>query len=255
MTASHHGNADLHIHTRDGDGLDSLQTILDHVEHNTDLDVIAITEHDNLLTSFKARELWSRAGFRFELVTGEEVTTLDGHLVALFLERPVPSLKRIEETIDAVHSQGGVCFVPHPGSRLTRSVSHAVIRRLHAQKERGTWLDGLEAANAAPTGRFYLSAALRLAAELELPTIGASDAHFRQVIGSAYTSFAGRSAGDLRDSLASGEVVAHQRRYPGLREIGLLRAASVPFFGLRATPKALGWRRTTWSFISRYFAS
>jgi predicted metal-dependent phosphoesterase TrpH len=255
MTAVPRGKADLHVHTREGDGLDSLEVILDHVERNTDLNVIAITEHDNLQAALRARELWSHDRYRFEVVPGAEITTLDGHLVALFLERPVPSLRRLEETVDAVHAQGGLCFVPHPGSKLTRSVSPTVIRRIQAQGERGTWLDGIETANAAPTGRLYLSAARRLAGGLGLSNIGASDAHFRQVIGSAFTSFEGCTAADFGRALLAGDVTAHQRSFPSLREIGFLRAAAVPFFGLRATPKALGWRRTTWSFVSRYFAS
>ena len=116
------GKGDLHIHTSHGDGIGSLPAILDHVQQRTDLDVIAITEHDGLEVAHEARELWARGRYRFELVTGVEVTTLEGHVVALFLEQPVPSLRRVEETVEAVHRQGGVCFVPHPLSWLTRSI-------------------------------------------------------------------------------------------------------------------------------------
>src|SRR3954471_4222377 len=113
------GSADLHIHTNEGDGLDSIEAILEHVEQHTDLDVIAITEHDSLAVAHRAREAWARNKHRFDFVPGVEVTTLEGHLVALYLESPVPSLRRVEETIEAVHRQGGVCFVPHPMSWLT----------------------------------------------------------------------------------------------------------------------------------------
>lgn len=249
------GKADLHIHTNAGDGLDSLQAILEYVQEHTDLDVIAITEHDNLEVAHRARELHARGRYRFDLITGCEVTSLDGHIVALFLEQPVASFKRAEETVDAIHAQGGVCFVPHPTSWLTRSIGLRTLARVGSQKQRGTWFDGIETANAAPTGRFYLERARSLASEHTLAGIGASDAHFVQAIGSAYTEFDGVSASDLRRSFEVGSLVARQGMFPRLRDVGLLRAASVPIVGLRATPRALGWRRTTWSFVTRYFPS
>ena len=86
--------------------------------------MIALTEHDSLEVALRAREAWARSRYRFDFVPGVEVTTLEGHLIALYLERPIPSLKRVEETIDAVHAQGGVCFVPTP-RLLTRSIGPA----------------------------------------------------------------------------------------------------------------------------------
>lgn len=255
MTIDTRGKADLHIHTNAGDGLDSLRSILDHVQQKTDLDVIAITEHDNLDVAFEARELWARGGYRFDLVPGVEVTTLEGHLVALYLEKPVESLRRVEETIDAVHAQGGVCFVPHPASWLTRSIGPGTLKRVEQQKARGTWFDAIETANAGPAGRFYLSKARRLAEEYGLAGVGSSDAHFVQAIGSAFTEFEGATATDLRASFAEKAVSAHQVAYPRLRDVGLVRSVSLPLVGLRATPRALGWKRTSWSFVSRYFPS
>ena len=42
------GTADLYLHTALGDGLPELPEILAHVEEQTDLDVIAVTEHDQI---------------------------------------------------------------------------------------------------------------------------------------------------------------------------------------------------------------
>jgi predicted metal-dependent phosphoesterase TrpH len=246
------GKADLHIHTNHGDGLDSVQRILDHVEAHTDLDVIAITEHDSLQVALDAREAWARGNHRFDFVPGVEVTTLEGHLVALYVEEPLPSLRRVEETIEAVHAQGGVCFVPHPMSWLTRSIGPGSFKRVAAA---GLAFDAIELASAGPGARLYLDKARHLNDETyHLPTVGASDAHFVQAIGSAYTRFDGSTGADLRHAFAIGAVSGHTHRFPSLREVGLRRALSVPIAGLRATPKQLGWRRTAWSFVSRYGA-
>ena len=253
MAAITVGKADLHIHTREGDGVDSVERILDYVEERTDLDVAAITEHDDLGVALRAREQWARRRHRFELITGVEVTTLQGHLVALFLEEPVASLRPIEETLDAIHRQGGVCFVPHPTSWLTRSIGAATLSRVAARERQGLWFDGIELANLSPPTQPFLARARRLNQErYRLPVVGASDAHFVQAIGSAFTAFAGTSGDDLQRAFAAGAIAGKQSRYPSLREVGLARALAVPVAGLAATPRRLGWRRTAWSFVSRY---
>ena len=244
------GRADLHIHTDEGDGLDSIQAVLDHVEAHTDLDVIAITEHDHLDTALRARDLWARRGYRFDFVPGVEITTLEGHVVALYIEEPIESLRRVEETVEAVRKQGGVCFVPHPLSWLTRSIGPGAFERVAAA---GLRFDAVELASANPTTRIYLKKARRLNTDTySLPSVGASDAHFREAIGSAYTRFPGRSAADLRAAFAVGAVSGHERRFPHWRQVGLRRLLSVPIAGLASTPRRLGWRRTAWSFVSRY---
>src|SRR3990172_5303643 len=134
MRATHRswGTADLHIHTSIGDGLADIRDLLDFVEHKTDLDVIAITDHDDIEGSYQARDMAAKGGYSFEVVVGIEVTTLDGHLVALFLEEPVTSLQSLPRTIEAVHAQGGLCIVPHPMSWLTRSVGQGTLDRIAA---------------------------------------------------------------------------------------------------------------------------
>jgi len=247
------GKADLHIHTSAGDGLDSVQAILDYVQEQTDLDVVAITEHDNLDIAFEARELWARGRYRFDLIAGSEVTTLEGHIIALYLEDEVPSLRRVEDTVDAIHRQGGVCLVPHPMSWLTRSLGPKSLDRVVSRRDYGLWFDGIELVNPAPTGALYRKKAGRLNDEqYHLPVVGSSDAHFVQAIGSGFTEFAGHSALDLKNALGTGAVSGHQTSFPSLRKVGFRRALAVPLAGLAATPRRLGWRRTAWSFVSRY---
>jgi predicted metal-dependent phosphoesterase TrpH len=249
------GKADLHIHTKEGDGLDSIEAVLDHIETRTDLNVVAITEHDALEVGLEAREIWSRGGYRFDFIPGAEITTLEGHLIGLFLERPVPSLQRVEATIEAIHRQGGICVVPHPCSWLTRSIGPGTFARVLPERERGTWFDALELANASPAGRVWLSKARQLnESTYGLPEVGASDAHFVEAIGSAFTCFPGSSAIDLRRAVEGFDVSAHQEQFPSLRSVGFRRTLRLPVAGLCATPRRLGWRRTAWSFVSRYWA-
>jgi predicted metal-dependent phosphoesterase TrpH len=116
------GKADLHIHTAHGDGLDAAEAIVDWAETRTDLDVIAITDHDEVEAGLRARDYARRRGYRVEVVPGVEITTRGGHLLALGVERPFPMLRPLEETADAVRAAGGICIAPHPYSWLTTSI-------------------------------------------------------------------------------------------------------------------------------------
>ena len=57
------------------------------VEGRACLEVLAITEHDDLETALRAREAWARRREHSISSPASEITTLDGHVIALFIER------------------------------------------------------------------------------------------------------------------------------------------------------------------------
>src|SRR5438132_10076773 len=59
------GKADLHMHSTYSDGIATIEQIFHHVQHNTNLDVIALTDHDVIEGSLRARDLWTRGTYRF----------------------------------------------------------------------------------------------------------------------------------------------------------------------------------------------
>jgi len=73
------GKADLHMHSTYSDGSATIEQILEHVLQNTNLDVIALTDHDVIEGSLRARDLWTKGSYRFDFVVGEEVSTKEGH--------------------------------------------------------------------------------------------------------------------------------------------------------------------------------
>lgn len=196
-----YGLADLHIHSAAGDGLAEIPQLLDHVEHCTSLDVIAITDHDEIAGALAARELATQKGYSFEVVVGMEVSTADGHLLALFVEEMVEPFLSLEETIELVHRQGGLCVVPHPMSWLTRSIGQAVLERIGSQGNGTTYFDGLETINPTLAGRVSYRKVRRLNRRFRLAETGGSDAHFLSAVGSAYTLFPGHTAADLRRAI------------------------------------------------------
>jgi predicted metal-dependent phosphoesterase TrpH len=224
--------------------------LLDYVEHNTDLDVIAVTEHDTLRAAEEARELKAQRNYRFGLVVGMEVTTLDGHLLALYIDEPVESFRRIEPTLEAIHRQGGLAVVPHPLSWLTRSVNARVLARVAEMPNDGVHFDGIEECNLSPAGRVTSKRARTLNRErLHLAALGCSDAHFLASIGSAYTTFDGTTPDDLRRAIESKTTAGTTGRAPTLRELGYRNVALQSWRGMMATPRNMGWVPTIRSFI------
>lgn len=191
------GAADLHLHTRASDGLVAARDLVDFVELATNLDVIAITDHDETSASLDAREWAAHQGFRIQVVPGVEVTTLDGHLLALFIDERPPALRSVQYTAEWVRTRGGLCVAPHPFTRWT----HSLNRRALSEAIAANLITAVEVLNASLAGRGSRPHALRLARDHGLAQIGASDAHMASMVGLARTRFAGRTAEDLRRAI------------------------------------------------------
>src|SRR5207237_10462353 len=78
------GRADLHMHTTASDGWPSPQQLVDHAR-GTGLDVIAVTDHDTIEGALRAAEHAAR-WTRLQVVIGEEGSSRDGPVGALFME-------------------------------------------------------------------------------------------------------------------------------------------------------------------------
>jgi predicted metal-dependent phosphoesterase TrpH len=204
----------MHLHTRASDGLMSAQALVDYAEQATDLDVIAITDHDETSAALEAREYAARRGYRVQVVCGVEVTTRDGHLLALFVEDRPSAFQPLLQTADWVRAHGGLCIAPHPFSRWTHSLGGRVMLQAVQQQ----LLAGVEVLNASPAGRPSREGALRFVAEHQLAAVGGSDAHMLGVVGLARTRFRGRSPDELRQALETAATFA-EGRFASPREI------------------------------------
>ncbi len=234
------GKADLHIHTRVSDGMASIEQVLEYVEHRTDLDVIAVTDHEDVTGGLQARELAAKRGYRFEVVAGAEVTTRQGHVLAWFIEENPPSFRQVESTLEMIHAQGGLSAVPHPLSWLTRSLSMRTLDRLWMRDEPGITFDAIELANPSPAG--LRTRAKAVAANRErwgLPAVGASDAHHLPHVGTGWTEFEGRTAIDLRDAIESGTTRGVMTRYPSAGAVGYGSLVAGLAWGYAATPRKM----------------
>lgn len=213
------GKADLHVHTTHSDGHAGVKETLDYAANRTDLRVIAITDHDTIEGALEARSL--AEDFGIEVVVGEEVSTADGELLALFIGRRIEPGLPAAETIAQIHAQGGLAVAAHPYFRVLPSLGRRALRERSSGPDPEWPLDAVEAFNAGPLSRRGNRRAAAAAAALALPEVGGSDSHNSKTIGYGHTLFPGRSAADLRTAMESGRTVAAGRRW------GLLLTAEV----------------------------
>ncbi|MFC7232126.1 CehA/McbA family metallohydrolase [Saliphagus sp. GCM10025308] len=166
---------DFHVHSESSyDGHEPLELILEHAA-DIGLDGVVITDHDEIDASLEAAELASRYGLVG--IPGVEVSTAQGHLLAIGVEeRPEPG-RPFQTTVERVRELGGLAIVPHPFQRSRHGV-----RRRHILD-----VDAIEVYNSMLFTGYQNRRARRFARRREYPKVGGSDAHYLPNVGRAYT--------------------------------------------------------------------
>lgn len=97
---------DLHLHTRYS--TDSLNSLNDIVKRARALGVTpAITDHNNIDAHQELR------GMGFEFIPGEEIRTLEGDLIGLYLNEVIAKKTPFLEALDLIKGQDGLSYLPH----------------------------------------------------------------------------------------------------------------------------------------------
>jgi len=218
------GKADMHLHTLYSDGTASVQAVLDHVEAHTDLDAMAITDHERIDGALRAREIHAGGEYSFDLVVGEEITTRRGHVLALFISERIPALRPLPETLERIHDQGGIAIAPHPMAPLTPSLGARSLLAAHRATDPRHRLDAIELMNPSAAGRARRTARDGLNAEvLRLAAVGNSDAHVLESVGSGWTWFPGSTAADYRGAVEQGTTQPDGRFWSNLHNVDVYR--------------------------------
>lgn len=194
-----HSSADLHVHTTASDGTASPSDVLEWASEATDLEVIAICDHNTNEGALEAAAIAHR--YRVEVVVGQEVESAHGHILGLWTPQEISPGMSAGETVAAIHAQGGLAIVAHPFAPRWWH-KHGLCRG-----ERSVYdsvpFDGVEVANSTPLlflANFHARRYWRHNAE-RLAATGGSDAHMLSVVGTSRTSFPGSTAADLRRAI------------------------------------------------------
>lgn len=205
--------ADLHIHsTASPDAkLDPIDIL--RIMKSKGFGAIAILDHNSVRGSLAASKQTKEIGII--LVRGMEISSKAGHIGALRVEEEVPRDLSPDETVDRIHSMGGLAVALHP-YRISTGVGEAVVRRCK--------FDAVEVVNGFTSDRRNRKAQ-RLADSLKLPYTGGSDAHFEKEIGMAFVE-----TDECADSEELLKIIMSGRSRPGgngLNLGGTIKAAGI----------------------------
>ncbi|MDQ6856505.1 MAG: PHP domain-containing protein [Candidatus Dormibacteraeota bacterium] len=194
--------AEVHAHTRASDGMVTAVELV-RAAAGAGLQVVCVTDHDVIPDVAEAIDVGASLGV--DVVRGEEVTCVfppGTHIVGLFLQRQIRMHMSAEDTVDAIHDQGGLAIVAHPF--MPTYFASMTQRRLDTLLETRS-VDGIELRHTAPVlpgtwkrlDEYYAARRDRLGA-----AVGAGDSHFGAAdLGRIVTVFEGTGATGLRASL------------------------------------------------------
>lgn len=196
------------------------------------LDVLAVTDHDELDASLDAVDRAPEYGLVG--IPGMEVTSEAGHVLALGIDELVPAGLSFDATLENIRAQGGIAVIPHPFQRSRHGVAPHITEAALAEA------DAIEVYNSRLfTGRSNRTAE-RFAAARNLPMTAGSDAHIAEMVGQAVTEVAAteRTATAVLDAIREGRTSVVGKRTPwriSLRQFGggvtrrVARALRTPF--------------------------
>lgn len=199
------GRADLHVHSIFSDGAQHPDDIVRAAAGR--VDVVAITDHDQIRGAQRARAFaHDHRELGVDVVVGEEISTLNGHLVGLYLSELVPPGLSAAKTIELIHAQGGLAVAAHPFHPIRGAArGHFSVGRMVPDLP----LDAIEVVNNAGIfSWFYDAVAAVRNVEWMLPVTAGSDAHDIWYLGSAATRFSGADAQSLRRAMVTGRTCA-----------------------------------------------
>jgi predicted metal-dependent phosphoesterase TrpH len=196
--------ADPHCHTLASDGMVTPAQLVDAAVR-AHIDLIAVTDHDTMDSVKETQKRGESAGLT--VVPGQEVTTkgpAQTHMLGWFLGKPIKRGMSLEDTVDAIHDQGGLAIVPHPFMPVYfGSIQPGMLRRL-LEKHR---VDGIEMMFTVPIGarrRQVLDEFFAQNREQLGAAVGGSDCHFGSGdIGRVVTDYEGdfKTAVQLRTTV------------------------------------------------------
>ncbi len=167
---------DMHVHSKYSEDADGTLEEIINVLKKKGLNGVAITDHNSVEGGFRARQV---APKDFLVIPGVEISTQDGHLIALNVTENIPRDRSVDETVDIILDKGGLPIVPH----LFRKMSGIKRPNLEYSLKK---IPAIEVFNGCSLPKTNIKTA-KIARALKLGGTGGSDSHSSAYVGYGYT--------------------------------------------------------------------
>jgi len=193
--------ADLHIHTEYSmDCSTPLEKIISRCL-KIGINCIAIADHGTIEGALKMQSIAP-----FPVIVAEEILTLDGEIMGVFLKEGISSGLSVEQVISRIRAQGGLICVPHPFDKLLRHGLGGKLPEALAKQ-----IDYIEVFNSRSLVRQPSIEARLFAEKHSIPVSAGSDAHNLGEVGHAYVEmpeFNGKD--EFLNALRKGKIIGHR---------------------------------------------
>jgi predicted metal-dependent phosphoesterase TrpH len=198
---------ELHTHTTYSkrikvpvEGLNTPDQMVRHAK-KLGLGAIAITDHDEIRGALQYKALSKKHGMI--VIPGEEVTTASGHMLALGINEYIQPGMSVEETVDEIHSQGGLAIGDHPFDINNDGIKHLASKT-----------DAIEIFNAISVDRISNRKAKRFADLWKKPQVAGSDAHCIEMLGHGINEIDADSIDGILNAVRKGNVQIRRKYIP-----------------------------------------
>ena len=168
---------DLHIHSQYSEDATGSPKDIIKILQKKGLQGMAIADHNTVEGGLKALKVKPK---EFIVIPGVEISTKDGHMLALNVTENIKRHLSVEETVEKIIDAGGLPVAPH----LFRNMSGIKKEKLRNIR---TKISAIEVFNSCSLPQTNLKTA-KIAKEYGLGGTGGSDAHDPIYAGYAYTT-------------------------------------------------------------------
>ena len=169
---------DSHIHSEySPDSKSKLKDIF-KVAKSRNIDIIAISDHNTVDGSKEARRLTKKDDLL--VIPSIEISSIEGHILGFGCEEKIDRNLPAAETIDLIHDQSALAIIPHPYCFYR----HGLLCKADYKDLK---IDAIETKNARFIVGYCNNKAKNLSKNENLPSLGASDAHYFKFVGDCYS--------------------------------------------------------------------
>lgn len=139
------------------------------------LDALAITDHNTIDYALFCQKKLGK-----QIIIGEEISTMQGHVIGLFLTKPIEKKLDVLTTAKLIKEQGGIVYVPHAYDFFRSGIGAKQLNKIIQV------IDIVEVFNGRVVLPIFNTQAENFAKKNKLARAFGSDAHFANALGKGY---------------------------------------------------------------------